>query len=137
MVPKVSPIELAQLCSLTASSNAENNPYFGAVHMLAKLQELPQHAVSMAGAITFLRSLQRSCKGLLGQKDPVALLLLAMWYFTAQKSVWYIEQRAIVEGPAICLYLQRYHPSERAILELLPWRQSEARELREMNNLSI
>jgi hypothetical protein len=119
------PATLARLCRLDVSSNVENNPYFAAVHTLVRLQRIPGHEITTERFLAFVGSMQRSFKALLEQKDSVALLLLSLWYSKARISTWWIEQRAVVEGPAICLYLQHYHQSESVIQELLPWREGE------------
>lgn len=76
----------------------------------------------MYAALGFIRHVNPDYKTLLENKDPVALLLLALWYSSVEKAVWWIERRAAVEGRAICLYLERYHGDESAIMEILPWR---------------
>ena len=114
------PSALSRLCDLDVSSTAETNPYFAAVHTLAQLQNLLSDQITMSRALTFVGHMQRSFKTLLQEKDPVALLLLALWYTKARRSVWWFEHRATVECQAICLYLQRYHQSNSAIQESIP-----------------
>ena len=115
------PSALLSLCDLDSSSSAETSPYFAAVHTLAQLQNLPSDQITMPRVLTFVGHMQTSFKSLLQDKDPVALLLLALWYTKARRSVWYFERRATVECQAICKYLQQYHQSNRAIQESLPW----------------
>ena len=114
------PSALSRLCQLDVFSTAETSPYFAAVHTLARLQNVPADQMTTSKALTFVSHMQRSFKGLLQEKDPIALLLLAMWYSIARPSVWWFEQRATVEGQAICLYLQRYHQSNSLIQASLP-----------------
>jgi hypothetical protein len=116
------PSALSRLCNLDVSSTAENSPYFAAVHTLAQLQNLPSDQITMSRSLTFMHHMQRSFKTLLQEKDPVALLLFALWYTKARRAVWWIEPRATVECQSICLYLQRYHKSNSAIQESLPWK---------------
>jgi len=84
-------------------------PYFGAVHGLAQVENILLDQLIPSRLMTFTRHLQHSFKAMLQDKDPVALLLLALWYSKAGQIVWWIYQRAAVEGQSICLYLQRYH----------------------------
>lgn len=112
---------LSRLCNLDVSSTAENNPYFATVHTLTQLQNLPSDQITMPRPLTFVYHMQRSFKTLLREKDPVALLLLALWYMRVRRAAWWIEHRATVECQSICLYLQRYHQSNSAIQEALPW----------------
>ena len=114
------PPALSCLCDLDLSSTAETSPYFAAVHALAQLRNLSSDQITMPRVLTFVGHMQPSFKSLLQEKDPVALLLLALWYTKARRSVWYFEQRATVECEAICKYLRRYHQSNRAIQEYLP-----------------
>ena len=115
------PAALLRLCDLDLSSTAENSPYFAAVHTLAQLQNLPSDQITMPRVLNFVGHMQPSFRSLLQEKDPIALLLLALWYTKARRSLWYFEHRATVECQAICKYLQRYHHSNRAIQESLPW----------------
>ncbi|MCJ1451134.1 hypothetical protein MMC28_001469 [Mycoblastus sanguinarius] len=114
------PSILAHLCDLDVSSTADTNPYFAAVHTLVQLQNIPGYQIPKSRVLTFVGHMQRSFKTLLREKDPVALLLLALWYSKARRSVWWLEYRATVECQAICLYLQRYHQSNSAIQASLP-----------------
>ncbi|KIX09164.1 uncharacterized protein Z518_00242 [Rhinocladiella mackenziei CBS 650.93] len=114
------PSSLSRICGLDSSSTAENSPYFTAVHVLAQLQNLPHDRVTMARSLAFGFHMQKSFKARLQEKDPVALLLLALWYQKAGPTVWWIDSRANIEGQSICLYLRRYHKSNRQIQDLLP-----------------
>ncbi|PVH77689.1 C6 finger domain protein [Cadophora sp. DSE1049] len=100
------PAELAGLCCLEDSSTAESNPYFQATHALSHSLCLPDNEVTTAQAQFFMRAIHGHFKDLLREKDPVALLLLYMWYRKASRSIWWIELRARVECPAIHSYLQ-------------------------------
>lgn len=53
-------------------------------------------------------------------KNPVALLLLYLWYTRASESRWWIRIRAEYELPAIRTYLERYHGDNSVIQALLP-----------------
>jgi hypothetical protein len=97
---------LAILCRLHDSSTAENNPYFEAAHAVAQVQALPDSEVSTGQTQIFTRSIRGPFKSLLREKDPIALLLLYLWYRKVGRSIWWIELRARVECPSICSYLQ-------------------------------
>ena len=116
------PPVLRQLCGIDGNSTADNNPYFIAVQGLHRLASVPRPGVSLFFALTFILHIDASYRVLLSQKDPAALLLLALWYAGASRSVWWIERRAEVEGRAICLYLERYHWDNSLIMEILPWK---------------
>lgn len=112
-------VELARLCGLDESSTPENSPYFEFVHALSRLLEVPIGGASL-GEITMVVSIIPSeLRACLEDKDPVALLLLYLWYTRARESRWWIDLRARYEIPAICTYLQRHHRDSSAIQTLL------------------
>ncbi|KAI3334144.1 hypothetical protein F4824DRAFT_468860 [Ustulina deusta] len=128
------PRALAIVCHLENSSTAESNPYFNAAHAVSQIQGLSDSQVTTGHTQLFTCSIQASFKSLLRGKDPVALLLLYLWYRKAGQSIWWIELRARVECPAICSYLQLYHKGYGAVHAFLPggsladnWRQSDLR----------
>lgn len=114
------PEALAMLCSLDDSSTAENNDYFDAVHALSQMLEVPANQVTTGQTQLFTRCIHGTFETLLRNKDPIALLLLYMWYHKAGQDIWWIELRARIESRAIYLYLQRYHEGDAAIQAFLP-----------------
>lgn len=59
-------------------------------------------------------------KALLHAKDTRALLMTAYCFAQAAISpLWWMRQRAILEGLAICIYLERSCWNDSTILELL------------------
>ncbi|KAJ5806758.1 hypothetical protein N7474_010350 [Penicillium riverlandense] len=113
------PSSLARVCLLKETSSKENNPYFTAVRTLAPLLGR-RGKVTRSMVLAFSSQMEPVFKMLLRQKDPVALLLLAMWYDKAAQIIWWVRHRANVECRAICLYLQREHGKDREILDMLP-----------------
>ena len=103
------PIALSELCNITTYSTMENNPYFVAAHILARLQNRSRIGTVGIMMITFVSQSQLSFENLLTSKDPVALLLLALWYALSGSVLWWIEKRARVESRAIYRYLMRFH----------------------------
>ncbi|RDL30234.1 uncharacterized protein BP5553_10512 [Venustampulla echinocandica] len=78
---------LAIACHLEDSSTAENNPYFNAAHAVSQLQGLPDSQVITGQTELFTRSIRGAFKSLLQEKDPVALLLLYLWYRKAGREL--------------------------------------------------
>lgn len=111
---------LDTVCHLDDSSTAESNPYFNAAHALSRIQDLPDHQVTIGKTELFTRSIHGPFKSLLQEKDPVALLLLYLWYRKAGRSMWWIQARARVECPSICSYLRLYHKGYNAVHAFLP-----------------
>ncbi|KAJ5793960.1 hypothetical protein N7457_000559 [Penicillium paradoxum] len=114
------PRALAAVCNLRDSSTAETNPYLHAVHAVSQILNLPDSEVTTAHAHIFTRCIDGPFEDLLRQKDPAALLLLYLWYRKASRSIWWIELRARVESPSICMYLRLHHQANGAIQEFLP-----------------
>lgn len=114
------PRPLAALCRLQDSSTAENNPYFYAAHAVSQIYDLSDSQVRTGHTPHFTRNIRGPYKSLLEKKDPVALLLLYLWYRKAGRSVWWVELRARVECPAICSYLRLYHKGYSAVHSFLP-----------------
>lgn len=111
---------LAIVCHLEDSSTPENNPYFNAAHAVSQIQDLPDSQVTIGQTERFTRSINGPFRSLLLEKDPVALLLLYLWYCKAGRGIWWIEARARVECPSICSYLRLYHEGFSAVHAFLP-----------------
>lgn len=114
------PSALATLCLLEESSTATNNPYFYAAHAVSRILDIPDSEISTGNTQIFTLSIHGPFEALLRAKNPVALLLLYLWYCKAGRSIWWIELRARAEGPSICSYLRKYHNDNLAIREFLP-----------------
>ncbi|KAE8134432.1 hypothetical protein BDV38DRAFT_295368 [Aspergillus pseudotamarii] len=114
------PTALAAICRLKDSSTANNNPYFDIAHAVSQILDTPDSEVTTGQTQLFMRSIHGPFEDLLRNKDPVALLLLYLWYRKTSRSIWWIELRARVECPSICSYLRLYHKQNIAIQALLP-----------------
>lgn len=114
------PGALAAVCRLEDSSTEENNAYFSAAHALSQLQHLPDSQVTVGQTELLPRSIHGSFELLLREKDPVALLLLYLWYRKAGRCIWWVGLRARVECPAICSYLRLHHKGYGAVQAFLP-----------------
>lgn len=114
------PGNLAAVCELRDSSTAETNPYFHAAHAVSQILVLPDGEVTTGHTQLFTRSIHGPFKEFLRARDPAALVLLYLWYRKTSRSIWWIELRARVECPSICLYLQLYHGENDAVQAFLP-----------------
>ncbi|KAK8111653.1 C6 finger domain protein [Apiospora kogelbergensis] len=114
------PEPLATVCGLDAWSTAETNPYFHAAYALSRVQNVPDAQVTIGLTELFTRSIHGPFESLLRAKDPVALLLMYLWYRKAGRSIWWIGLRAKMECPSICAYLRLYHRELGAVQALLP-----------------
>ncbi|KAJ8132132.1 hypothetical protein O1611_g1493 [Lasiodiplodia mahajangana] len=113
------PSRLAAVCGLHDLSTADDNPYFNPVHAVSRILGLPDSQVTTGQTELFTRSIQGLFQSLLVERDPIALLLLHLWYRKAGRSIWWIDLRARVECPAIYMYLQQYHGENHDVQALL------------------
>lgn len=114
------PAEFFALYNLNEYSNADNNPYHGQASVLSQI--LYDEVTFRTGLrfFVFPSQMRPSYMRLLEAKDPRALLLLVYWYSRlVEFPWWFVRPRAIVEGVAICIYLQRYHNDDNDIIALL------------------
>ncbi|KAI6900223.1 hypothetical protein KC318_g12495 [Hortaea werneckii] len=100
------PGPLASVCDLGGLSTSENNHYYSAAHALSQLLEIEDSRVTVRHTQRFTKCIHGAFETLLRARDPVALLLLYLWYSKAGRSIWWIESRARIERPAIRLYLE-------------------------------
>jgi hypothetical protein len=125
----VLPPEIFRLCNLNSSiSNGDDtdNPYQWAAGRLAMVlasDSAPQIAV--LGFLMLIGAMRPDFKQLLMEKDPRALLLLAWWFAKAnQLGMWWVSRRSLLEGQAICLYLERRYPHDNEMKKLLEYPKS-------------
>ncbi|EGE79763.2 hypothetical protein BDDG_02704 [Blastomyces dermatitidis ATCC 18188] len=89
------------------------NPYHTALTTLHSLFTTPfKPHTPIAPFIAFITHIDPAYRNLLHHKDPLALLLLAYWYGyvyenESEHAPWWFWSRAMVEGRAICMYLER------------------------------
>lgn len=114
------PAELVRLCGLDESSTKDNNPYYLVVQSLTGLLKTPSETMSQSKAIMSLGCTHLNFGYYLERKDPIALLLMCLWYTIVHGCVWWIDFRARYELPALCAYLRRYHKDNTALQKLIP-----------------
>ncbi|KAK2592626.1 hypothetical protein QQS21_009691 [Conoideocrella luteorostrata] len=114
------PRALAAVCSLDDSSTAETNPYFHVAHAVSHILDISDSEVTTGQTQLFTQSIHEPFTDLLRRRDPAALLLLYLWYRKTSRSIWWIELRARVECPSICLYLRLHHKENAALHAFLP-----------------
>lgn len=111
---------MVTVCGLKDSSTAENNPYFHAAHAVSQILNIPDAEVTAGPIQICIQSIHGHFKDLLQRKDPVALLLLYLFYRKSSRTIWWINLRARLECPSIFLYLQLYHKENSAVQAFLP-----------------
>lgn len=113
------PTSLVELCGLEPDSTTENNPYYIALQTLSPLLSQPVKSLSRSKALAFTSQMTPSFERLLREKDPVALLLLALWYDIVRQVIWWSQPRARVEHQSISLYLKQNCPNNVKIQQFL------------------
>ncbi|KAL3451715.1 hypothetical protein BJX65DRAFT_321452 [Aspergillus insuetus] len=113
--------KFARLCGISERSTPDNNPYFTVVHHISRLMEVPKGEASEDEIMMVVGHMHGKFAEYLKRKDPVALILLGLWYSRASETKWWIEVRARYELPAIWTYLKRYHGDNGAIQVLRPF----------------
>ena len=113
------PSQLLNLCDIDNTSNINNNPYYTALQVLATVLNIPCNPSTILKFLAFITKMQPDYLRLLELKDPRALLLMALWYAQVCHYQWWLATRARLECRAICTYLERFHPREAVIQDLL------------------
>lgn len=113
------PQTLVDLCGLTNESEASNNPYHTAARHLSYLLPIEGSPANLLVFMVFAGGITKDFKTLLGEKDPRALLILAVWYSKLFHTSWWMARRARIECRAICRYLGRLTVRNQAFEEVL------------------
>ena len=103
------PAELLHLLALSPTcSSPTTNPYRAAASALAQCVRIDHGIPIIVSFLSFISNLQPGYKKLLEVKDPRGLLVLAWWYAKVSKveECWWTWRRAVLEGRAICRYLE-------------------------------
>ncbi|VUC29748.1 unnamed protein product [Clonostachys rosea] len=117
-INNISP-ELQFLCRLGECSQPESSPYFEAAEIITRLGKWRGSEIPFTEAMAFIIYTSPSFKSLLLMKDPIALVLLALWYSKARKTIWWVDLRAATELEAICMYLRQYYSNDLVIMGTL------------------
>ncbi|KAK1753154.1 transcription factor cys6 protein [Echria macrotheca] len=113
------PPKFIELYNLDENSTPENNPYHCAAITLAHLMPLTISRINVPKFLCFTRTDARFPQ-LLMERDPGAILLLAYWYAKALDfQHWWMWRRVLLEGPAICMFLEKAFSKDSELLELL------------------
>ncbi|KAK7407958.1 hypothetical protein QQX98_009875 [Neonectria punicea] len=103
-----------------SESTPDANPYHVAASLMAQLLDLEANDYSVIQFLAFISQLDPRYRRLLELKDPRAMLLLAYWHAKVVGfKAWWLNRRAVVEGQAICIYLERECADDPMIMELL------------------
>jgi hypothetical protein len=112
-------VALVQLCDLDKSSTASNSPYHSPVKLVTFLLAAQYNDQTFFKGLSFVTHMHPEFRNFIQQKEPRALLLLAFWFSQIFHFRWWLTRRSIVQGQAICIYLERYHADNASIMKLL------------------
>lgn len=115
------PGKLLALCEVDEYSTIDSNPYLSALQGLAPAMAVESVRANLLVLLSFLGRIDGDYQQLLKKKDPRALLLMAYWYAKIKGTMWWLDRRSMLEGAAICMYLERYHAEKLEILDLLSY----------------
>ena len=115
------PGKLLKLCEVDEHATVDSNRYLLALQMLGPAMAVETARSNLLILLSFISSINDDFQDLLRERDPRALLLMAFWYAKINGAMWWLDRRSMLEGQAICMYLERYHADEAEILELLSY----------------
>lgn len=113
--------DFSDVFGLGPDSTGAGNPYYQAGMTLARLLHVPCDGNNIVEFFGLMMHLTPELKGLLAAKDARALLLFAYWYAKLWKGQWWLNRRGLIEGQAICLYLDKYHGDDARLQRMLEW----------------
>lgn len=115
------PSDFEDLFGLNETSSPKNNVFFTALSIFHQILPTICDDWNMLKFLSFTKDVNDSFLQMLyAKKDPRALLLLCFWW--AKVSVfntWWLTRRAVIEGTAIVLYLEKNHEDDARIMRLL------------------
>jgi len=115
------PAKLLALCDVDKYSTTESNPYLSALEGLGAAMAVEGIRANILILLGFVGKIDDDFQDLLKKRDPRAMLLMAYWYAKIKGTMWWLDRRSMLEGAAICKYLERNHADETEILELLSY----------------
>ena len=108
-----SPSIFDHLCSDDPSSPAAAaNPLYKTSRALVPLLDLECNESTWLEFLGFTCHVDPPYKAMLELRDPWALLILCYWYMKMCRASWWCSSRCILQGQAICLYLERFHSDD-------------------------
>jgi hypothetical protein len=107
------PAAFIDLFDLHGGDNNSDNPY-----------ALPLAGIFSSSDMALFYAMNGWMLGEFGQlvmaRDSRALLIMAYWYAKMwSHGQWWVQERALREGRATCIYLERYFPDDATIQDLL------------------
>ncbi|KAI1608606.1 hypothetical protein EDD37DRAFT_642349 [Exophiala viscosa] len=108
------------LCTNSSSPPAVANPYHKTAQFLITLLALELNDTTWMRFLVFICHVDPPFRALIERKDPWALLMLVYWFMKICRGPWWVSTRAILQGQAICIYLERYHADDVLLQKAIP-----------------
>ena len=112
------PAPFIELYGLDKAS-ADGNPYALPVISIAAILNNESAISTIQLYYAFTSCVTNEFGNLVLNRDPRSLLIMAFWYSNLSMGEWWLRKRALLEGQATCLYLERYASDNTAIQEHL------------------
>ncbi|KAH8882893.1 hypothetical protein GQ53DRAFT_753216 [Thozetella sp. PMI_491] len=133
------PREFAELCDINESTKPDSNPYYTLLSILGRLMPLQTSQTNLVRSLAFLSQMSADFRVLIEKKEPRAVLMLA--WFSAKVSEqyrWWWWKRAMLEGQAMCIYLERHQGTYPHLKKLLEYPRTQCyRDLSEVGTGSL
>lgn len=111
--------EFTDMFALGPTSAGHANPYYKPAMILARLLHTTCDGNNILEFFGVIMHMGPEMKLLLEQKDAKALLLLVYWYAKLYRGQWWLYRRGLMEGQAICMYLDKYHGDNTKLQRML------------------
>lgn len=117
--------DFIDMFDLGPTSTSGDNPYYKAAMALARLLHVKCDRNNVVEFFGFIVNINPDLKRLLDQRDAKALLLVVHWYAKLYRAQWWLHRRGMIEGRAICMYLDKHHGNDAKLQRLLQWPKAE------------
>lgn len=117
--------DFVDMFDLGPTSTRYDNPYYRAAMTLARLLHIRCDGNNILEFFGFMMHMGPELRTLLDEKDAKALLLVAYWYAKLYRGQWWLHRRGLMEGQAICMYLDKYHSDNTKLQRMLEWPKAE------------
>ncbi|KAF2730759.1 hypothetical protein EJ04DRAFT_402405, partial [Polyplosphaeria fusca] len=103
------PENMRHVFGIGPDSNVQNNVYHLPALIISRLQSMQPDHDNVLNFLYFMGSMTPEYRNMVEMKDPRALLLLRWWFKRLEYGdIWWLKNRARVEGAAVQLYLERW-----------------------------
>lgn len=117
--------DFVDMFDLGPTSTRYDNPYYRSAMVVARLLHIECDGNNILEFFSFMMHLGPELRSLLDNKDAKALLLVVYWYAKLYRGQWWLRRRGLMEGQAICMYLDKYHGDDTKLQRMLEWPKAE------------